>query len=114
MGYAHILYIYNDGIRDAGRDLETLHRMIAAVGAGVLKVSLFPEKERTGDRFTRVKDCEVLNHGNCINWVDEVHSRAQRLYWWDRNYLRPLRELGYEELLQVKAVVDEALVQKRS
>jgi hypothetical protein len=76
MGYAKILWIYEDGIRHPSDDLS----------------------ERVGDAVLNVctrgaKSAPVGNHNNCVNLAGEAHSTDTQVYLWVGNCLRPTYQL---------------------
>lgn len=96
MGYAKILWIYEDGIQDADRSPEGWSRLRPEVGEAVLKVCLDQSRDAEGQRIH--SSHAVGPHSNCVNYVDEVHSTHERLYLWVANCLRPLEQLDEDEL----------------
>jgi hypothetical protein len=74
MGMAHVLYVYEESIVHS-RDSETERTKYAEpLGHAVLELCLNPLYERTEKGPARVTSENLFNHGNCVNWVDEVHS----------------------------------------
>ena len=74
MHIGHILFVYNDGIRGAKDENANINEYVKAIGEAVLKVCLDPVYESTPEGLERRTNHSVLNHGNCINWVEEIHS----------------------------------------
>lgn len=99
MGYAHIIWVYDDGIRDAEHSKDHRNRLRSEVGEAVLQVSL------GGPRG--VKSANVLGHGNCVNRSDEVHSTDARAYLWSGNCLTPLHRLDDEDFAILSRLVSE-------
>jgi hypothetical protein len=101
MGYAHVIWIYDDaldGIPEVGSERDKLR---SAVGEAVLVVaSQEGQKNASG---------EVLNYGNAVNLCDTIHSTADRLYLWSGNCLRTFSELDADDLEICKRLVDEEL-----
>jgi len=103
MGYKHIVWVNEDGMRQKTAGLEQ------AFGQALLKVCLNPDYAHAPEGPERVWWADVGNHGGCINWVDEVHQSDSRLYLWDGNCLRPLRKLDDEALQQAAALLQEEI-----
>lgn len=59
VGYAHILWVYEDGVEEAERSVAAWGRLRPALGEAVLQVVI------GGARG--VKSAPVLGHGNCVN-----------------------------------------------
>ena len=101
MGYAHVMWIYDDaldGIPKVGGERDKLR---SAVGEAVLAVASQEGRKNVS--------AEVLHHGNAVNLCDTIHSTADRLYLWSRNCLRTFSELGDADLETCKRLVDEEL-----
>ena len=96
MGYAYIIWVYDDGIRDAKPSTDYWGRLRTEVGEAVLQVSL-----------RHVKSAAVLGHGNCVNRADEVHSTSERAYLWSRNCLTPLDRLKDGDFALLSRLVSE-------
>ncbi len=81
MGYAKLLWIYEDGIRHPSDDLS----------------------ERVGDAVLNVctrgaKSAPVRNHNNCVNLAGEAHSTEAQVYLWVGNCLRPIYQLDDDRI----------------
>lgn len=95
MGYAKIIWIYEDGIRHPSENLSKL------VVDAVLDVCL-----------NGAKSFPVRNHSNCVNFCDEVHSIDAQVYLWVGNCLRPIYKLD-EDRLDLAAQLISDLRQQR-
>jgi hypothetical protein len=109
MPMAHLLFVFDDGIVQAKVSEIGFTRHAVALGEAVLKLCLEPIREWTESGLRRVTSATVLNHGNCVNWVDEVQSMEQRVYMWSGNCLRPLAKLSDDELQNAKDLLDEEI-----
>jgi hypothetical protein len=96
MGYAYIIWVYDDGIGYAKHSKDAWARLRSEVGEAVLKVSL-----------GGVKSAAVLGHGNGVNRCDEVHSTDTRAYLWSRNCLTSLHRLKDEDFTILSRLVSE-------
>jgi hypothetical protein len=101
MGYAHVIWIYNDALDGVPKGGDERDKLRAAVGEAILAVASQEGQQNVS--------AEVLNHGNAVNLCDTIHSSADRLYLWSRNCLRTLSELDDEDLEISKRLVDEEL-----
>ncbi len=99
MGYAHIIWVYDDGIRDAKHSKGRWDRLRSEVGEAVLQVSLGGP--------SGVKSANVLGHGNCVNRSDEVHSTDVRAYLWSGNCLTPLHRVDEDDFAILSRLVSE-------
>jgi hypothetical protein len=106
MGYANIVFVYDDAIQAAKSPEEERKRYEAEVGAAIIRVCLSPDFEPTPDGMKRIVDARVFNCSNGVNWVDEVHSSETQVYAWKGNCLRPITELDHDELNEIKDIVD--------
>ena len=109
MATAHLLFVFDDGIVHAKDSEAEFTRHAEALGKSVLKLCLEPIREWTESGLRRVTSAEVLTHGNCVNWVDDVPSTEQQVYMWSGNCLRPLANLSDDELQNAKDLLDEEI-----
>ena len=107
MAMAHLLFVFDDGIVHAKDSEIGFTRFAKALGEAVLKLCLEPIREWTESGLRRVTSAQVLYYGNCVNWVDEVHSMEQRVYLWSGNCLRPLGKLSDGELQNAQDRLDD-------
>jgi hypothetical protein len=107
MGYTNILLVRDDAIRDAKSSNEVRKKLETEIGAGVIKVCLHPDYEPTEAGNLRIRDAALLNHGNGLSWVEEVHSSERGVYAWMGNCLRSIADLSDEELAVIKEMVDQ-------
>jgi hypothetical protein len=96
MGYAKILWIYEDGIRHSSDDLAE------EVGNAVLGVCM-----------GGAKSSAVRNHSNCVNLAGETHSTDAQVYLWVGNCLRPAYQLDDERLELAAQLIDEIKAQRK-
>ncbi len=99
MGYAHIIWVHEDGVSSAKHSTDQWNRLKPALGEAVLQVVIGGSKGG--------KSAKVLNHGNCVNRCDEVHAADARVYLWLANCLRPLHQLDDEDFTTVEQLVSE-------
>jgi len=99
MGYAAIIWVYEDVIRDAERSKDEYNRLKGELGEARLQVCAGgPEG---------VRSAPVLSHGNCVNFYDRVHSTDTKLYLWAGNRLRPIHELHDKDFAMMKALISD-------
>lgn len=138
MGYAKILFIYEDGIRDAERSTESWRKFTPAVGEAVLRACIgqIPEKIellRLMDVTESVRDQKwesqverlrsltkpsstsspVFSHTNCVNLCDTVHSTQSELYLWSGNCLRQLYQIDDDDLTTCRKLIEEELDRRK-
>ena len=101
MGYARVLWVYEDGVRAASESQERWDELRPAVGEAVLKVCT--EMPIGDDQVS----APVLSHANCVNLCDVAHSTETKVYLWGENCLRPLRQLNDERFALVEQIVQE-------
>jgi len=97
MGYSIIIWIYEDGIRDAEDSKEIWEKIKPEVGEATLKVCF-------GTKYA-----EVRGFANCVNFCDEAHSTDAKLYLWNRNCLVPISKCNNEELKAARNIMDEEI-----
>ncbi|OGW42862.1 MAG: hypothetical protein A2Y66_01520 [Nitrospirae bacterium RBG_13_41_22] len=113
MGNAHILYVYEDGIRNAvTMDNKIIEEKATELGTAILKVSLVPGYHTGDDGPERIRSHPLHSHGNCVNHVDDPHSTEAKLYLWFRNCLRPIHKLKTDELAVAKSIIDDQLKER--
>ena len=98
MGYADIIYIYEDGINrryETGKEQEKLNQEVGKAVLSVIKQS----------KFRRYPHAPVFGSGNCVNFIDDVHSTDEKLYLWSGNTLRPIQELKEDYFKDVERLV---------
>src|SRR5262245_40885996 len=101
MGMAHVLYIYEDGIRNNTPEIAD------AVGKAIMYVCLDIEAMASAGSPTARRHTAVLNCGNCVNWVAEVHSTDSKLFLWTGTTLRPLDQLSDHDVDKARALLDD-------
>jgi hypothetical protein len=82
------------------------------LGHVVLKICLNPLYGRTEKGRVRVTS-DKFNHGNCVTWMDEVHSTEERLHLWSGNCLCSSGVLADDDLKRAEHLLDEEM-RKRS
>lgn len=98
MGYAKIIYIYEDGISSAQYSRSNWDDLKSDVGNATLEACFGSGK------------AQVKNHFNCINCCGEVHSADSNLYLWFGNCLRSIYSLNDKDFEIVeKLVLEERL-----
>jgi hypothetical protein len=107
VGVAYLTWINDDGVRDATDSPTRWDEMKEAVGEAVLKLCLRPDIEFNARIMQRERETAhpIRNHGNAVNFCDEVHSTDQRVYLWFGNCLRSLRQLPDSDLERVAALL---------
>ncbi len=104
MGQCHIVTINEDGISNPGKPNDELSEEL---GRTVIDLCLAPMHEWTDSGPKRVTGGKIGHHGNCVNWVDDIHSSDERVYVFAANCLRPLSALSPEERGSVRKLMDE-------
>jgi hypothetical protein len=108
MGMAHLLYIYDDGIRDAADDADAHEQIASQVGTGVLKLCLDPDyRSLPSGEIVRVTRASTEGHGNAINHCDRVHAGGEEVYMWSGNRLASIGDLDDDELERLSEIVSE-------
>ena len=109
MGITHIVTVRDDGLTmnaAKGQELES------AVGEAVVTVCVKPQFAGTERGPERITWHPVMNHGNCVQHVTEMHSSEEQIFIWAGNRLRSLQELRDEEIDGARRLF-EALYAKR-
>ena len=112
MGYAHILCVLEDGIRDVQKHPEEAPKYTEEVGGAVLKLCLDPMMMQTPEGLQPVTSERVANHANCINHAAKLHSTDEEIFVWAGNCLRALDQIPDEHLEGVRRLF-EARYEKR-
>ena len=112
MGYAHILWVLEDGIRDVQKHPEEVPKYTEEVGGAVLKLCLDPTMMQTPKGRRPVTHEPVLNHGDCINHAAAMHSTDEEIFVWAGSCLRTLDQIPDEHLEGVRRLF-EARYEKR-
>jgi len=110
MGIGYVMWICDDAIRGAKVPSPEKDKICSDLAEGVLEVCLDPNYESTPDGLRRYPAATVANHGNGINFVDEIHSRDWGVYLWGENCLRKISDLdefGFEKLKELVSKEDE-------
>lgn len=113
MGYAHILTIYEDGIRDA-KQPKNAQNYLDAVGGAVLKLCLNPDKMQTPEGIQPVTSEPILNHSNCVNHDATVHSTDEQVFIWAGNCLQTLNQLDDERVEEAQRLFDALYKQRKN
>ena len=104
MGIGYVMSVFDDAIRGANVPGGEKDRICADLGEGVLKLCLAPDYEPAPNGRARITSVEIGNHGNGLNFVDEIHSREWGIYLWGENCLRKINDLddfGFEKLQEL-------------
>lgn len=107
MGYSHILWIRNDGIRNSKNEGTDTKKYETEIGKATLKLCLDPDWRSEPEGLKRNTSRNILNYGACINYVDEVHSSDTRIYVWIENRMCALYELDDDGFECVKHLMEE-------
>ena len=114
MGNSHILWIHNDGIREAKNNPEAAAKLEQPLGKAVLKVCLDPYYEAIPEGGKRVNSEAVLNYGNCVCWAGEPHHTDEQIFVWGRNCLRTPDQLDDAELESAKRLLDSVYASRQN
>ena len=112
MGYAHLMWVLEDGIREAKNHPEEAPKYVEQVGAAVLKLCLDPTMMQTPDGLQPVTSEPVANHANCINHAAKLHSTDEEIFVWAGNCPRTLDQIPDDQLEGVRRLF-EARYEKR-
>ncbi len=105
MGYTKILWIYEDGLKEASESREKWEKYKEEIGQAVLKLCLDPDYISTPNGLKTVKSHKVFNNFNCVNLCDDIDSRDHRLYVWQGNCLKPFSDLNNEEMVKAEGLL---------
>jgi hypothetical protein len=94
MGRCHIITVYEDGIEYMGKPRYELSEQLGRV---TMDLCVSPQFEWTDSGTSRVTDSRVGRMGNCVTWVDEVHSTEEEVFVWTGNCLRRFDKLSESE-----------------
>jgi hypothetical protein len=86
MGYAIVLWVYEDAIRDCERSKEIWESYRPDVGEAVLQVCIGGKHD--------VESAPIKNHGNAVNRFAELHSTWLTPIAWSGNRLAHLSQLN--------------------
>ena len=106
MGLAYILWVYDDGIRDAKHEPD---KYTKAVGEAVLQVC--KSAQWTPDVPT---SASVLNNHNCVNRAGEQHSDWQAVYLWAGNCLWPSHDMSDQGLQRARELLEEEIERRKT
>ena len=112
MGYAHIITVYDDGIRSAKTGSVFDPEYLQSVGSGVLKLCLDPAFGEDANGRFQVTWHRVGHMENCLNWIGEVHSSERELFLWAENCLRKAGDLTSDQLREVQSEISGLLESK--
>jgi hypothetical protein len=107
MGCTKILWIYEDGLKEATESVEKWEKYKEEIGQAVLKLCLDPDYISTPNGLKSVKSHRVFNNINCVNLSDNVDSKDHRLYVWQGNCLKPFSYLNNEEVVKVEYLLSK-------
>jgi hypothetical protein len=106
MGYAHILWIYNDALQSGRSDVA---RLKAAVGEAICELCTPPERFETPRRWRQKDWAPIECNGNAAHHAAILHSSDRGLFIWIGNGLRDIKRLDREDLQVAKLLLDEEL-----
>jgi hypothetical protein len=104
MGISYVMTVFDDAIRDANKPDSKKDKICHDLAEGILKLCLDPDYESVPDGLGRITSTTIENHGNGLNFVDEIHSSEWGIYLWGENCLRKIYDLddfGFEKLLEI-------------
>lgn len=99
MGYAIVLWIYEDAIRDCERSTEIWERCRPDIGEAVLQVCIGGQHG--------VKSAPIRNHGNAVNRFGALHSTWLTPIVWSGNRLAHLSRLDDKEFESLYEEIQE-------
>lgn len=106
MGYAHIMWVLEDGIRHVQQHPEDYEKYAREIGAAVLKLCLDPDMMQTPKGLCPVTHEPIFNHGNCINHANQFHSNDEQILVWAGACLRTLDQIPEEQIEGVKRLFE--------
>lgn len=72
-----------------------------------MKLCLDPNYEPLPEKLRRQPGAQIGNHGNGVNFVDEVDSHDWGVYLWGENCLRKVNDLDEFSFEKLKELVLE-------
>jgi hypothetical protein len=104
IGFACILWIYEDAVRNAENNPELWERLKPLIGQVVLELAVHNShfKGKTGHAVRGIR-----GHVNAIQRLGTLRSTDSEILVWARNCLRPLRELDDSEWEIVERLISE-------
>lgn len=114
MGYAHIIWVLEDGIRDVEQHPEDTEKYTHEVGTGILKLCLDPVMMQTPKGLRPVTHAPVLNHANCLNHAGALHSSDEEILIWAGGCLRTLDQIPDDQLEGVKRLFNARYEQREN
>ena len=108
MGYARLIWIYEDALEDVAPGDERWESLQSELGEGILK--LIQDVRSYAVPGGKRRTSQSLGHtSNAINYCDEVHSSDDRLYLWSGNRLVPLQKADPDELPLAQKLLEEVV-----
>ena len=98
---AEIVYIYDDGIRNAFTPGAIDATYIPVVGQAVL------EAIQTGKTSLKPASANIFSYFHCVNFVREVPSLDHQLFLWAGNCFRALDQLKAPEFALVDRLIND-------
>ena len=114
MGYAHVIWVLEDGIRDVEQHPEDTEKYMQEVGTGILKLCLDPFMMQTPKGLRPVTHAPVLNHANCLNHAVSLHSTDEEILIWAGGGLRTLDQMPDDQLEGVKRLFEARYEQRKA
>jgi hypothetical protein len=112
MGIAHILWIYEDGLR-LGKSKRDSERDSAALGRAIYSLCDHRDIAETPEGRQLITHKPLFEMGNCVNWCDEAHSSQTKAYLWSGNCLRSASQLEADEVIQLQTLINVEIVGRR-
>jgi hypothetical protein len=107
MGYAKILFLFEDAVRDAQSSETEFARLVPIVGDAVLNLCVRPQNywDINASRMAELRSRAVGPMGNAVNLAGTLHSSDSEVFLWHRNGLRSLSELSPAQLELAASIV---------
>ena len=105
MGLSYILWVQDDGVREAKYEPE---KYTKAVGEAVLK--LCKSSQLSNDVPS---SASVLNNHNCIMRAGEQHSDWQAIYLWAGNCLWSASDMSDKGLERARELIEEEITKRK-
>jgi len=105
MGMTHVVCI-NETALDTNKDKP--EELKQALGQAIWTLCMDQPFAHFPDGVQRIGSASVLNCGNAVRHVDEVHGADEKVFVWDGGFLKPLDDLSEASLRHAKLLFDNS------
>lgn len=134
MSTAHVIWIYDNGIKSAvNSDAEWKH-LVPEIGDAILQVctgdvgakraidkeidfvykggsqlakAMIEQLTAKRKSIQRIASVAIYNHGNCVNHCSEINANDSQLFLWSENCLQRLEDISAKDLQNVQKIISE-------